>query len=125
MEDPERALRECARVLKIGGNMVFLIPFIWHVHEAPRDFYRYTPIGIQYLLERTGFAVREIAPACGFWGTFGQLFTYKLHKYELLKRIGIVDKLGLAVQGAAYLLDRVDFDDEWPALFIGAAERVR
>jgi SAM-dependent methyltransferase len=126
MEDPERALRECARVIKPGGNMIFLVPFIWHVHEAPRDFFRYTPLGIRYLLERTGFELRDLAPVCGFWGTFGQLLTYKLYKYPFLKtHLGLTDRLGLVVQLGSYLLDRADFDEDWAALFVGAAQRIR
>jgi len=38
LEEPEVALRECHRVLKKGGIAVYSVPFIWHLHEEPRDF---------------------------------------------------------------------------------------
>ena len=40
LEEPEPALKECFRVLKLGGYAIYSVPFIWHLHEAPRDFYR-------------------------------------------------------------------------------------
>ena len=41
LEEPERALRECHRVLKPGAAAIYSVPFIWHIHEAPRDLYRF------------------------------------------------------------------------------------
>jgi SAM-dependent methyltransferase len=124
MEDPERALRECARILKPTGHIIFAVPFIWHVHEAPRDFFRFTSLGMEYLFKRTGFQLRELTPVCGFWGTFGQMLAYKLYKYRFLKAYPrLTDKLGLVLQLGAYVADRLDFDDEWPAMLVGAAER--
>src|SRR5258708_494710 len=40
LEEPELALRECHRVLKTGAYAIYSVPFIWHLHEEPRDFYR-------------------------------------------------------------------------------------
>ncbi len=39
LEEPELAIKECFRVLKPGGIAVYSVPFIWHLHEEPRDFY--------------------------------------------------------------------------------------
>ena len=41
LEEPEQALRECFRVLK-RGVAIYSVPFIWHLHEEPRDFYRFS-----------------------------------------------------------------------------------
>lgn len=30
---------ECHRVLKKGGPAIYQVPFIWHLHDEPRDFY--------------------------------------------------------------------------------------
>ena len=55
LEEPEQALRECHRVLKPGGVAIYSVPFIWHLHEEPRDFYRYSKYGLKYLFEKVGF----------------------------------------------------------------------
>ena len=51
LEEPEDALNECCRVLKPGGYALYTVPFIWHLHEEPRDFYRFSKYGLQYVVE--------------------------------------------------------------------------
>ena len=41
LEEPEQAIRECFRVLKKGGYAIYSVPFMWQLHEEPRDFFRY------------------------------------------------------------------------------------
>jgi len=37
---PSAFLSEAARILKSGGVLFLTVPFQWHVHEAPHDYYR-------------------------------------------------------------------------------------
>jgi len=55
LPEPGFFLKECYRILKCGGVIILTVPFMWHVHEAPHDYYRYTRYGLKYLLEKTGF----------------------------------------------------------------------
>lgn len=95
-----------------GGYVIYTVPLFWHLHEEPRDFYRYTKYGLKYLFEKNGFDIIEIKPLAGFWVTFGQEFVYYLYRF---RREGIVNPLwwlipltGLLIQGCAYMLDRFD-----------------
>ena len=71
LEEPELALKECHRVLKHVGVAIYSVPFIWHLHEEPRDFYRFSKYGLKYLFEKVGFEIIEIKALSGFWITFG------------------------------------------------------
>lgn len=126
LEDPEKALRECHRVLKSGGIAVYSVPFIWHLHEEPRDFFRFSKYGLEYLFKKAGFEILEIKPLTGFWGTFGQLFVYNLYRLNRgpLRILRVIDALGLVLQGIAYLLDRVDRTEQWTSLYMVAAKRI-
>lgn len=59
LPEPWRCVSELARVLEPGGELLLSVPFLYWLHEQPRDFFRYTPHGITGMLARVGLEVRE------------------------------------------------------------------
>jgi len=51
LEEPARAIAEARRLLRPGGNLILSTPFMWPLHEEPRDFFRYSPHGLRHLLK--------------------------------------------------------------------------
>ena len=67
--EPHMMLTEAFRILKPCGEMVLQVPWQWHIHEAPHDYFRYTPFALRYLLEKAGFVDSVIEPCSGFFTT--------------------------------------------------------
>jgi len=82
LEEPGEAIREMFRILSDGGYLILTAPLFWHLHEEPRDFYRYTEHGLRYLLENNGFEVAELLSLSGFCVTFGQELVYALWRFR-------------------------------------------
>ena len=120
LESPEHAVRECFRVLKRGGYAIYTSPFIWHIHEAPRDFYRYSNYGLRHIFESAGFEIVAIDPLNGFVGTFGQLSVYFLNEYNggIVRKVGIITAIGWAIQKSLPFLDRLLYRPRWTSHFI-------
>lgn len=76
LPEPDLFLSECSRILRPGGMLYMLVPFLWQVHEEPFDYYRYTHYGIRYLLEKYGFSEIDIKAETGFWQTWWLRFNY-------------------------------------------------
>ena len=74
--EPQTMLNEARRILKPGGAMILQVPWQWHVHEAPYDFYRYTPYGLRYMFAKAGFVDIVVEPAAGFFTTWILKFNY-------------------------------------------------
>jgi SAM-dependent methyltransferase len=111
LEEPEMAIRECYRVLKNGGFAIYSVPFIWHLHAEPRDFYRYSKYGLKYLFEKAGFEVIEIRPLSGFAVTFLQLHLYIINgKFNkgMIKWLGIFKLYNYICQRLGLWLNRHD-----------------
>ena len=127
LSHPDRALSECKRVLRPEGWCVFTTPFLWHVHEAPRDYFRYTRYGLELLLREAGFERVQVFAVSGFWGTFGQLLAYNLHRigtrWPWALPFLIPPILGSQVLGA--VLDKVDKDERWTFLYMSIARKPR
>ena len=56
---PNEWLAEISRVIKPGGNFLLTTPFMFHEHEVPNDFGRYSYFGLKYILKTHGFTITE------------------------------------------------------------------
>lgn len=67
LSEPQTLLNESYRIMKPGAVMVLQVPWQWWIHEAPYDFFRYSPYGLKHLFEKAGFSDIEIEPTSGFF----------------------------------------------------------
>lgn len=47
--DPNKAVQEIYRVLRKGGKLILTTRFVFPIHEAPNDYYRFTRYGLEKL----------------------------------------------------------------------------
>lgn len=52
LPEPQRAIDEMFRVLKPGGTLLLTTRFLFPIHDAPHDYFRFTKYGLRYLLRR-------------------------------------------------------------------------
>ncbi len=50
--EPQRAVDEMFRVLAPGGQLLLTTRFLFPIHDAPHDYFRYTKYGLRHLLRR-------------------------------------------------------------------------
>jgi SAM-dependent methyltransferase len=65
VRDPERVLKEIARVLRPGGRVLLTVPLNSGIHMAPHDYFRFTEFGLRELCSRAGLAPEVIAERGG------------------------------------------------------------
>lgn len=57
VEDIEKGLRECNRVLKKNGVMIISVPFLFPIHSDPYDFQRWTEDNWGKVLTKISFKI--------------------------------------------------------------------
>jgi SAM-dependent methyltransferase len=57
VREPPKLVQEFARVLRPGGVLVLSVPFLYHIHSAPHDFWRFTEHQVQCMVEETGLQI--------------------------------------------------------------------
>lgn len=127
LEEPGKAITEACRVLKPGGYAIYTVPLFWHLHEEPRDFYRYTKYGLHYLFEKNGFELVEIKALSGFFVTFAQELVYYIQRFRRGGKVNpmwwLVPIISFFIQLSAYLLNKIDNSEEFTIEYIIVARK--
>jgi SAM-dependent methyltransferase len=76
--EPQLFLNESYRILKEEGVFVLQVPFMWHVHEEPYDFYRFTEYGLKYMFKKAGYTNVTVEASTGFWVNWFVKLNYQL-----------------------------------------------
>ncbi|NLD95141.1 MAG: class I SAM-dependent methyltransferase [Fibrobacter sp.] len=63
--EPWKAFDEFYRILNNDGILILSVPFIFYIHGAPYDFFRFTKYGVVQLAEKAGFTVEKLVPSGG------------------------------------------------------------
>jgi SAM-dependent methyltransferase len=71
LAEPGRCVAETVRVLKSGGYLYITIPQSWGLHYEPRDYWRFTRYGIEYLLKKYSFKIVNIERLGGVFSLAG------------------------------------------------------
>lgn len=58
--DPRTLLGEVFRVLSPGGVAIIGVPFMYWIHEAPHDYFRYTEHALERMLKESGFEIEAL-----------------------------------------------------------------
>lgn len=67
VENPEKGLAECFRILKKGGVFIVSMPFLYPIHADPNDFQRWTAEKWRQELRKTGFSIDVLHPMGRFF----------------------------------------------------------
>lgn len=107
---PQRAIDEMARVLKPGGHLILSVPHLSRIHEAPNDFYRFTPFALTDLAHSAGLVVKELTSIGSVFSLIGHqissVVVVPLWSIPILK--WVVFSLGtLLITLPAHLIDRL------------------
>ena len=65
-DNPFVSVREISRILKKNGKIFLMMPFVYPVHDAPHDKYRFTEYGIRELFGKD-FEIAEIGVIGGIF----------------------------------------------------------
>ncbi len=124
--EPQIFLNESYRILKKGGVMILQVPWQWWIHEAPYDYFRYTPYGLKYIFEKAGFEDIEIEAQTGFFTTSIVKMNYFSSRYIIGPRPlrllikGMMIPIWTLGQLVAPYLDKLDknWDAETQGYFV-------
>ena len=54
LSNPGALFSEFQRILKPGGRIILSTPFMYPLHETPKDFFRFSPYAIEYFCKING-----------------------------------------------------------------------
>lgn len=114
LKEPEAAFAEFKRLLKPGGKIFLSTNFIYQIHMAPDDYWRFTEYGLKYLGKTAGFKVEKLEQQGGIFQALAYLLITLPLRIGLEKQrwsywlyIIMFSPLIMVVNLAAVFLDRI------------------
>jgi len=68
VNDPQLVICEMARVLHDGGTLLLSVPFLYRIHAAPHDLWRFTEYQVQRMVQQAGLQLVQLQ-RLGLWFT--------------------------------------------------------
>ena len=101
--DPKKVLGEIRRILKNDGRLILSVPFIFPIHDAPHDYWRFTKFGLYHLLE--DFEIEEFVEDMNTVETMGYMF-HRLYLQTGKKLSFFIRPMALMLSKFCYLLPK-------------------
>jgi SAM-dependent methyltransferase len=84
LPEPQRAIDEMYRVLEPGGTLLLTTRFLFPIHDAPHDYFRFTKYGLRHLLRR--FEILDLQEETDAVGTIAVLLQRLGMQADTLRR---------------------------------------
>jgi SAM-dependent methyltransferase len=121
LADAPLGVAEMRRVLRPGGTLLYTIPFLYPVHEAPRDYARFTEHGLRHLFREFGSV--EVHPRGGLFSTVAQFAFLATRAADPLLVGGAARTLLYPFAWALVQLDRWDRSGAFARVYYGKLRR--
>lgn len=117
LSEPAVGVAEMRRVLAPNGQVLYTIPFLYPVHEAPHDYTRFTRYGLRRLFR--DFSGVEIHARGGVFSTLAQLVFLLTRAADPVKLGGVLRAVMFPGLWLAVQMDRFDSSDAFTRVYYG------
>lgn len=107
---PQEVLIELARVLNSGSHVLITVPFLWNLHDAPNDEFRYTPFSLERMAITAGFSVTSMEGLGGWHASLATIMSAFVRRAPLANRKrAILSWLALPVVKYLFKADKFNY----------------
>lgn len=110
LDRPLDAIKEKHRILKKDGILFLSFPFMYPIHAAPVDFFRYTEFTAKKIMGDHGFKIIDQKRIGGFWyalGLFSGIYL-KIIDRGILKKLKISLLVNMLVKWFFFILHKLE-----------------
>ena len=77
ISEPDVFMKEISRILKPNSKLILLTPQSYPLHHEQFDFYRFTKLGIKYLMEKNNIEIISLKQNGRFYVHIGEMIVQR------------------------------------------------